>query len=260
MTTEILLTIVVCALTWAVLRGGWRQGKRKLDLRPAGNAIGLGVLAVLAAVYFWGPMAGLALIVSVMVHEFGHVAAFRVAGHPDATFRLIPMFGGVAISAKAPKSDLHQLYISIMGPGICLALMFVSYALYESLYDVSILVGSFFWYVAIITGMLNFGNLLPLYPLDGGQIVRILTQTYSPKLAYYLTISMCVLLLGFSVYNRMLFISVFAVLALQNAMGMPKYRTRHGLSAGQMATGAAAYILMLIAFGVGGWPFISNYF
>ena len=81
MTKEFLLGVGVIVLTFLVLRDGWRQNVRTLDFRPKNDALLMGVAAVAAAVYFIGPYAGAALIVSVMVHEFGHVAAFRVAGH-----------------------------------------------------------------------------------------------------------------------------------------------------------------------------------
>ena len=220
----------------------------------------MGLLAVAAAMYFWGVTAGLALIVSVMVHEYGHVAAYRVAGHPDATFRLIPMFGGVAISKTSPKSDLHDFYITIMGPGTCLALMLASFIAYEAIVDSSYLVSLFFWYLAIITGMLNFLNLLPLWPLDGGRITRVLTQTFSPKLAFYLTIGMCLVLIAYSISNRMFLLVIFAVYALQGAMAMPTFRTRTGLTVPQMIMGTIAWFAMLAAFFLGGLPFLVTFF
>ena len=225
-------------------------------MNPKGNALVLGLLAVGAAMYFWGILAGLALIISVIVHEYGHVAAYRVAGHPDATFRLIPMFGGVAISSKAPKSDLHDYYITIMGPGICLALMLIAYIGYEATIDSYYTVGLFFWNLAIITGMLNFLNLLPLWPLDGGRITRVLTQTFSPKLAFYLTIGMCLVLIAYSVSNRLFLLTIFAVYALQGAMAMPTYRTRKGLTVPQLIIGTIAWFAMMAAFFIGGLPFL----
>ena len=257
---DLLLTAVICVLTFLVLRGGWRQNVRTLNMQPKSEALILGVLAVGAAMYFWGVMMGLALIVSVMVHEYGHVAAYRVAGHPDATFRLIPMFGGVAISKTSPKSDLHDFYITIMGPGICLALMLVSYIAYDAIIDSYYTIGLFFWYLTIVTGMLNFLNLLPLWPLDGGRITRVLTQTFSPKLAFYLTIAMGLMLIAYGVYNRMMLITIFAVLALQGAMNMPTYRTRKGLTTAQMIIGTIAWFAMLGAFFIGGLPFLVNFF
>ncbi len=229
-------------------------------MNAPGQALMLGALAVAAAMYFWGIMAGIALIITVIVHEFGHVAAYRVAGHQDATFRLIPLFGGVAISKTAPRTDLHDFYVTIMGPGICLALMASSYLAFEALYPENYEISLFFWYVYSITGMLNFLNLLPLWPLDGGRITRVLTQTFSPKLAFYLTILMCIVLIAYAVTNRLFFIAIFAIYALQGAMNMPTYRTRKGLTVPQMIIGTIAWFAMLGAFFLGGLPFLIGFF
>ncbi|MEO5621410.1 MAG: metalloprotease, partial [Cypionkella sp.] len=112
---EILLSSGLAALTWAILRGGWTSPQ---GLYLAGfdrNGLLLGVLAVTAACYFWGVLYGLALILAVVIHEFGHVAAFRVCGHADARFRLIPLMGGVAISNTIPSSSDKAFFITLMG-------------------------------------------------------------------------------------------------------------------------------------------------
>jgi len=103
-----LLTAGVLRLTFRTLAGGWRGPARRIDLRPSGAAWMIGGLSVLLAIYFFGPLAGLALVIVVVVHEYGHVAAFRVAGHGDATFRLIPLLGGVAISKRQPRRSAPE--------------------------------------------------------------------------------------------------------------------------------------------------------
>ncbi len=258
--TEEILTALVGILTFLVLRGGWRRKARTLNLNAPGDALILGGLAVAAAMYFWGVMGGLALIVTVMVHDYGHVAAYRVAGHQDATFRLIPLFGGVAISKTQPKSDLADFYITVMGPGICLILMTASYLAIEYLFPVSSIATSFAFFVGAVAGMLNFLNLLPLYPLDGGRIMRVLTQSFSPKLAYYVTIGMCLLLIAYALLERRFLIAIFAIWALQGAMNMPQFRTRKGLTLGQTIMAAIVWFAMLAAFFLGGRPFLTGFF
>ncbi len=258
---ELILTAVVCILTWLVLRGGWRQDLVVLDLRPKGEALLLGVASVALAVYFIGPYGGVALIISVMVHEFGHVAAFRVAGHPDARFRLIPMFGGVAISDKAPKSQLHQFYISIMGPGICLALMLLAYIMDYALEETWPEASYFFWRLMTITAALNFFNMLPLWPLDGGKIVHILTHAISPALSHYVTLAMSAALVGLALILQSVFLFIFAAISAQSAFSASHgARMGHRLKPGQAITAFFAYITMLTAFGMGGIDLILRMF
>ncbi|MEE9454356.1 MAG: site-2 protease family protein [Paracoccaceae bacterium] len=258
---ELILIAVVCILTWLVLRGGWQQKLAVLDLRPKGEALLLGIASVALAVYFIGPYGGVALIISVMVHEFGHVAAFRVAGHPDARFRLIPMFGGVAISNKAPKSQLHQFYISIMGPGICLALMLVSFVMDHALEGIWPNASYFFWRLATITAALNFFNMLPLWPLDGGKIVHILTHAISPTLAHFTILAMSAALVGLALLWQSVFLFIFAAISAQSAFSASHGgRMGHSLKPGQAITAFFAYITMLAAFGMGGIDMIIRMF
>lgn len=219
----------------------------------------MAAVSIAAAVYFWGVSGGIAIIVCIVVHEFGHVAAFRVSGHQDATFRLIPLMGGVAISKTAPKTDLHQFYISIMGPGICLALMLVSFQLEIMFRYTNPEIAYFFSNLGRITATINFFNLLPIWPLDGGKIMRVLTQSFFPKMTFYTTIIACVLFGILGLLTRSIFITVIAVIGFKGAMNMPKYRVRHGLTGGQILQAAAAYLAMLGAFALGSIQFIFAY-
>ena len=113
---ELSLALVLCWGTWRTLQGGFvgpGRGLQVVGIESQGLA--MGALAVLAAGYFYGTQFGAALILMVVIHEFGRVAAFRVCGRSDARFRLIPLFGGVAISDRLPASDLADFFIAVMG-------------------------------------------------------------------------------------------------------------------------------------------------
>jgi len=89
--------LALCAGLAFALRGGLRSYRRTrvIGLDPGGLV--MSGIAVAVAMYLFGPLFGLALTLVVVLHEFGHVAAFRAIGHADARFRLIPLLGGVAI-------------------------------------------------------------------------------------------------------------------------------------------------------------------
>jgi hypothetical protein len=78
--------------------GGVAGPKGSFALTWSPQALALAVLSIGAAVAYYGVSGGIAIIVAVMWHEWGHVIAYRVAGHSDARFRLIPLFGCVALS------------------------------------------------------------------------------------------------------------------------------------------------------------------
>lgn len=213
--------VVIWVLTFLSLRGGWKLERGFKFPEVSGEAIGAAVLSIAAAVYFIGPMGGLALIVSVVVHEFGHVAAYRVCGHTDARFRLVPLFGGVAISDQIPYSQARDYYITAMGPGICLALMLASMFLEDVFVEVNYDIYVFFWYLTGITAAMNFFNLLPLWPLDGGRMTRIITNAFSPALAHYVTLTMSAALVVIGLSTQSLMITAFAIMSAGSAFNAP---------------------------------------
>jgi hypothetical protein len=115
--------------TWATLRGGFAGSGPGLKISGFDpNALGLGAVAIAAAIWFFGWQYGLAFIGAIMLHEYGHVAAYRVCGHADAQFRLIPLLGGVSISARIPSSHLADLFITLMGAAGGIAPMMLLFA------------------------------------------------------------------------------------------------------------------------------------
>ncbi|MES2436073.1 MAG: site-2 protease family protein [Pseudomonadota bacterium] len=174
------LSLGLIAATGLSLRGGFAGAgwnRAGFDV----NALGLSAVAIAAAIWFFGWQYGLAFIIAIMVHEIGHVAAFRVCGHKDAQFRLIPLFGGVTVSRSLSASHDRDLFISLMGPAICLGPMALCFATANLIFPQAPGVASFLYIQGLVLGGLNLFNLLPFWPLDGGKIIRLLTYTFFPK-------------------------------------------------------------------------------
>jgi Zn-dependent protease len=125
----------------------------------------------------WNVAEYLALFLIVLLHEFGHALACRQVGGTANQIVLWPL-GGVAY-VNPPQRPGATLWSLAAGP-------LVNVALAPILYVVVALAGSSGWalampnlYVLLRTieyinlGLLIF-NLLPIYPLDGGQILRSL--------------------------------------------------------------------------------------
>lgn len=114
------------------------------------------------------------LIVIIVFHEYGHVRAMRACGIPTKGFYLIPFFGGVAIGERA-RSYWHEVYVSMMGPVFGLLMTGVALAGYWLL-DSQLL-----GLVASYSALINLFNLLPIYPLDGGHVLKAVAVSASPK-------------------------------------------------------------------------------
>jgi Zn-dependent protease len=252
--------IVFVALTLYALRGGLvgRHGITIVGFET--ESLAMGVLAVIAAGYFFGPMYGIALILSVMIHEFGHVAAFRVAGHDDARFRLVPLMGGYAISNSLPATQKKDFFISLMGPGISVAPMVLAYALSKYAWSISPEAANFLYVFASVTAILNFLNLMPFWPLDGGRCVRIIAFTFWPALANVLTIAMSAGLAAIAVLTQRYFLLFFALMGAQSIMHantLSQVQTRMHWKDGLLA--AAAYLFTAAAHLAGGWSMLAYY-
>ena len=213
---EFAVALGLCGATLLVLRGGLSapNGTTIAGLDP--QAMGFGLLAIIAAGYFWGPQFGLALILAVMLHEFGHVAAYRIAGHSDARFRLIPLMGGVAISDTVPASQDKAFFIALMGPGISLAPMVAAYAAADLLWIRAPGVSSFLLTFASVTAALNFFNLLPLWPLDGGRCVRIIAASILPGGGSFVLLAMSAGLIAIAIALQSFLLLAFALLGSQS--------------------------------------------
>lgn len=144
--------------TWFLVAAFIIQNRTKEYSSPAWN------VAEYMAVFFF-----------VLLHEFGHVFACRQTGGQANRIMLWPL-GGIAY-VNPPQRAGAQLWSIAAGPLVNVALIFVLKA-------VAIVFRHEGWNIAhpeafnflknlwlINAGLLLF-NLLPVYPLDGGQIVR----------------------------------------------------------------------------------------
>jgi len=256
----LIATCVLCVMMLYTLRGGLMSDRGTTVVGMDIEGLGLGVLAFVAAAWYFGPLYGVAIVVSVMIHEFGHVAAFRIAGHDDARFRLIPLMGGVAISDKTPESDAHDFFITLMGPGICLAPMALAYALSELVAPFSHQAAEFFWVFAIVTGALNFFNLLPFWPLDGGRCVRILTDTFVPGATTHVTLGMSAALAACAVAMQSMMLFFFALLGAQSLFSWSEaWIHKKSMSKSQGVLALAAYVFTAGAHFWGGYTLLLRF-
>ena len=127
--------------------------------------------------YGWNALEVLTLFLIVLTHEFGHQLACRQVGGKTNDIVLWPL-GGVAF-VSPPQRPGAQLWSIAAGPLVNVILIPVTSALvsisshlgwYDTYPDAYQLIHNI-WLINLY--ILAF-NLLPIYPLDGGQILRSL--------------------------------------------------------------------------------------
>lgn len=128
--------------------------------------VGLGVLSfVIYSLFFsWG--FAVLLIGSLVFHEYGHLWAAKRVGLQTKGIYLIPFVGGVALSRGKPSSQAAWVFVALAGPAFGLALAFVTAFAYVLTGWTTLAAAA--WWMAI----LNLFNLVPIYPLDGGQVMH----------------------------------------------------------------------------------------
>jgi Zn-dependent protease len=127
-------------------------------------------IAVYAAGMGWPFAVG--LVLTIFVHEMGHVYAAWRLGVPVSAPVFIPGFGAFILQKRSAKSAWDEALIGIGGPVggtlaglVCLAIFWLTGH-------------RFFLVLAYVTFLINLFNLTPIFPLDGGWI----TGAVSPRL------------------------------------------------------------------------------
>jgi Zn-dependent protease len=125
----------------------------------------------------WNVAEYLGLFLIVLLHEFGHVLACRQTGGVANEIVLWPL-GGVAFGKPPPRPGA-ELWTVAAGPLVNVVLWPVllvalwasnNFGLSERVPDF----GKLIFMLWFINRLLLFFNILPIFPLDGGQILRSL--------------------------------------------------------------------------------------
>ncbi len=125
----------------------------------------------------WGWKFALCFLLSIYIHEMGHVAALSRYGVPATAPTFIPGFGALIRLKQHPASAIEDARVGLAGPiwGLGAGLLWLGLYL---------ITGQPFW-VAMMHSVawLNLFNLIPVWQLDGSRGVRSLDGTQTMLLA-----------------------------------------------------------------------------
>lgn len=110
------------------------------------------------------------LILVLIVHEMGHFLMMKLFGYKNVRMLFIPLMGAFVQGSKEEYSQKQSLMVVAAGPmpGIIFGLTLIFLAgTYHQVWMMDL---------AILFLLLNIINLLPLDPLDGGQLFKLLIK------------------------------------------------------------------------------------
>jgi len=144
-----------------------------VDLKVHGTLFALLAVAALFSL-FSGGIGGLlstalivvALVLSVTLHEFGHIAAASFFGNSTRGVTLTPI-GGVAQLEHEAESPLEEIVVALAGPAVSFLLAALAALPLVVLGPSTVAI--VFLQVNLMLGVFN---LLPAYPMDGGRVLR----------------------------------------------------------------------------------------
>ena len=121
------------------------------------------------SIYGW-PLA-LGLVVSIYIHEMGHVAMLRRLGIEAGAPLFIPGMGAFVMLKQHITDPLTDAKIGLAGPVWGLGAGLAAGAVYLA-------TGAPIWFaIAQLTGFLNLFNLIPVWQLDGSRGMHVLGRT-----------------------------------------------------------------------------------
>jgi len=154
-----------------------------------------------------------ALLVAILVfHEYGHLRAMRSFGIKTKGMYLIPFVGGVAIGEKA-TTQWQDTYISMQGPVFGLYMTLAAWLAY-ALTGWQLL-GS----LASFSALINVFNLLPIYPLDGGHVIKACALSMSTRFSWLFLVLFAAFGVAASVWSGLYLLAFFAVIGALDLLG-----------------------------------------
>ncbi len=173
-------------------------------------------LALFIAVDYWifqSWFAVLLLVTVIFIHELGHFIAMKVFGYKAVNMTFVP-FVGAYVSGKATNlSRKNKLIVLLAGPVPGIIIGCITFYWYQINFE------NIYLQVALPFLLLNTFNLLPVYPLDGGQFFQALFFNGSRIIQLvFLTLSLSALVYLFFKLNYawgLLFVAVLVLFRMR---------------------------------------------
>lgn len=214
---------------------GWLNTGERHERRLFTHPLTQIALATISTLMLW-PFFGLTekglaisilLTLVIILHELGHIVAYRAFGHERVMLIIVPMLGGIAIGGRPYRSRFEIATCALMGAGMSGFLVpilvlihalsgFATGVLPFALHLPSAL-------LLLILGAFNLLNLLPMSRFDGGQVVRQVFPGRRMQILASFGLTLIVLLVGYWIgIPPQALVAGLAVITLISLIGLRK--------------------------------------
>lgn len=138
----------------------------------------------------------LLLAVAIVFHEFGHLAGMWIFGYRDLQIFFVPAFGAMTTGVEHHVLPWQRVVVTLLGPLPGLVLSGVL------LLTMDISSNSWLFQLLAIVLAVNYINLLPVVPFDGGVIVETAIAQQFPYIGSALTLMSAVVCAAVGMYLR----------------------------------------------------------
>ena len=167
-------------------------------------------LALFIALDYWifkSWFAVLLLVTVIFIHEAGHFIAMKFFGYKGINMTFVPFVGAYVSGTATNLSRKNKLIVLLAGPLPGIIIGCILFYLYQNSFNY------LYFQLAIPFLLLNVFNLLPVFPLDGGQFFQTLFFNGSRMIQLiFLSISLCSLIYFFFTLNYAWTFLIIAVL------------------------------------------------
>jgi len=144
------------------------------------------------------------VFVSILIHEFGHVLMGRCFGMPG--YIVLYSFGGLAVGSNRLPRHWQRILVSLAGPAAGFLLFGLIWVLFRFVLDRSMLTENLiitYLFLKWINLAWGFLNLLPIWPLDGGQVSRDLLDWWLWRRGVCIALGISIIVAGLLAANAL---------------------------------------------------------
>lgn len=145
----------------------------------------------------------LALVIVLLIHEMGHFLMMKLFGYKNVRMLFIPLMGAFVHGKKDEYSQKESLLVVGAGPFPGLIIGFLLMLFSQQLHS------PLMFQAGLLFFFLNIINLVPLDPLDGGQLFKLLVSKNQEKFLMIFSFISSLLIIGIGFFLNSVLLMLF---------------------------------------------------